>query len=65
MKHLFTRSLLALATSAANTALMASPLEEIVITSSRVAMPLRETGTSISVVNQDAVSYTHLTLPTN
>jgi vitamin B12 transporter len=55
MKHLFTRSLLALATSAANTALMASPLEEIVITSSRVAMPLRETGTSISVVNQDEI----------
>lgn len=55
MQQLFTRGLLALATSAATTGLAASPLEEIVITSSRVAMPLREVGTSISVVNQEAI----------
>ena len=31
-------------------------LEEMVITSSRVAMPLREVGTSISVITQDEIS---------
>lgn len=55
MKHVFPRSLLALAICAATTTPNASPLEEIVVTSSRVAMPLREVGTSMSVVNLDEI----------
>ncbi len=55
MKQQLTCGLLALATCAASTALDASPLEEVVITSSRVPMPLREVGTSLSVINQEAI----------
>jgi vitamin B12 transporter len=33
-----------------------NPLEEIVVTSSRIEMPLREVGTSISVLNADDIS---------
>lgn len=36
-------------------ALADNPLEEVVITSSRVAMPLREVGTSISVLRADDI----------
>jgi vitamin B12 transporter len=47
--------LAALALSCTIPALAESPLEEIVITSSRVSMPLREVGTSISVINQQQI----------
>ncbi len=49
-------SLLAIAVSASPAAFAATPLEEIVVTSSRVPMPLREVGTSISVVTQEEIT---------
>ena len=33
-----------------------NPLEEIVVTSSRIPMPLREVGTSMSVLDDDALT---------
>jgi len=45
-------ALLAFALCACHGALAATDLEEIIVTSSRVPMPLREVGTSISVVTQ-------------
>ncbi len=48
-------ALLAFALCACHGALAATDLEEIIITSSRVPMPLREVGTSISVVTQEEI----------
>lgn len=50
------RALLLVAAGACHTSLVASPLEEVVVTSSRVPMPLREVGTSISVVTQQEIT---------
>ncbi len=47
--------LLAFALCACHGALAATDLEEIIVTSSRVPMPLREVGTSISVVTQEEI----------
>jgi vitamin B12 transporter len=61
MTTLFTGSrllrapLVALALGACTTTLAATKLEEVVVTSSRIPMPLREVGTSISVVTQDDI----------
>ena len=49
-------ALLFAAATAWQTGLVASPLEEVVVTSSRIPMPLREVGTSISVVTQQEIS---------
>ena len=49
-------SLLALALCTCQSASAAPPLEEIVVTSSRIPMPLREVGTSISVITQDEIT---------
>jgi len=51
MKNLLPLSALALACTNSITAVADNKLEEIVVTSSRVEMPLREVGTSISVVS--------------
>lgn len=51
MKNLFPLSVLALACSNSITAVADNKLEEIIVTSSRVEMPLREVGTSISVIS--------------
>ena len=56
MTKLYSRSLLALAICSGHTAINASPLEEVVVTAERVAMPLRQVGTSISVVNQEEIT---------
>lgn len=50
MKKIFTLTALAIS-CAANAQAQNSKLEEIVVTSSRVEMPLRQVGTSISVIN--------------
>jgi vitamin B12 transporter len=50
------RALLLVAAAACHSSLVASPLEEVVVTSSRVPMPLREVGTSISVVTQQEIT---------
>ncbi|MFT4822533.1 MAG: vitamin B12 transporter [Halioglobus sp.] len=50
MKNLFPLSVLAIACSNSLAALADNKLEEIIIISSRVEMPLREIGTSVSVV---------------
>jgi vitamin B12 transporter len=56
MNTIHARTLLALATAAACHATQAaSQLEEIVVTSSRIEMPLREVGTSISVVTEQEI----------
>lgn len=52
MKYLISLGLLAATTSVAAD----SPLEEIVITSSRVPMPLREVGTSLSVLDNSELT---------
>jgi vitamin B12 transporter len=48
--------LLVLALCTCQGALAANPLEEVVVTSSRIPMPLREVGTSISVVTQEQIT---------
>ena len=50
------RALLLVAAAACHNSLGASPLEEVVVTSSRIPMPLREVGTSISVVTQQEIT---------
>lgn len=50
MKHVFPLAALAAAVSAAPVVAADNPLEEIIITSSRVEMPLREVGTSVSLI---------------
>ncbi|MEE4144936.1 MAG: TonB-dependent receptor [Halieaceae bacterium] len=50
------RALLLVVVGAWHTSLAASPLEEVVVTSSRIPMPLREVGTSISVVTQQEIT---------
>ena len=52
MKHLISLGLLAATTAA----YADSPLEEIVITSSKVPMPLREVGTSMSVLDNEELT---------
>ena len=49
-------ALLFAAAAAWQTGLAAYPLEEVVVTSSRIPMPLREVGTSISVVTQQEIT---------
>ena len=49
-------ALLVIALGAAQSALATNSLEEVVVTSSRVPMPLRAVGTSISVVTQEDIS---------
>lgn len=57
MKHLYTPALLALAVSQANTALaQENKLEETIVTSSRVETPLRQVGTSVSVVTAEEIN---------
>ena len=66
MKKVLTISALALATAQASASFAqndTSQLEEIVVVSSRVPMPLREIGTSVSVLNGpdiQALGYTSL-----
>ncbi|MDZ7782253.1 MAG: TonB-dependent receptor plug domain-containing protein [Halioglobus sp.] len=60
MKTVFNLGVLALATTGAMQALADTPgtanrLEEIVVTSSRVPMPLRQVGTSVSVVTASEI----------
>jgi vitamin B12 transporter len=57
MNRFFHSTVLALACACTNTHAdsSASRLEEIVVTSSRVPMPLREVGTSISVISQQEI----------
>ena len=56
MNRLLPGALLALAgASACQTTLADNMLEEIVVTSTGVAMPLREVGTSISVIDQEEI----------
>lgn len=50
------RALVLVAAAACHNSLGASPLEEVVVTSSRIPMPLREVGTSISVVTQQEIT---------
>lgn len=49
------RTLMTLAVGACPAALAAAQLEEVVVTSSRIPMALREVGTSISVVTQEEI----------
>ncbi len=51
MNKTITTALL-LAGGACSAALAATTLEEVVVTSSRVAMPLRQVGTSVSIISQ-------------
>jgi vitamin B12 transporter len=53
--HFLRPPLLALAVCACHSAMATNPLEEVVVTSSRIPMPLREVGTSISVVTQQEI----------
>jgi vitamin B12 transporter len=55
MNKLIPISLLAVASVSAQTAMAIENLEEIVITSSRVPMPMREIGTSVSVITSDEI----------
>jgi vitamin B12 transporter len=55
MNKLIPISLLAVASVSAQTAMAIENLEEIVITSSRVPMPMREIGTSVSVITSDDI----------
>lgn len=49
-------ALLVLALGACHSALADNPLEEVIVTSSRIPMPLREVGTSVSVVTREDIS---------
>jgi len=55
MKKFYAPALLALACGSALAAPGNSKLEEIIVTSSRVAMPLRLVGASVSVLNQQDI----------
>jgi vitamin B12 transporter len=55
MNKLIPISLLAVASVSAQTVMAIENLEEIVITSSRVPMPMREIGTSVSVITSDEI----------
>lgn len=55
MKPLYTATILAIATSQAIAASSNPKLEEMVVTSSRVPMPLRQVGTSVSVVDSQDI----------
>ena len=55
MNKLFPLSALAIACVSSPLALASNKLEEIIVTSSRIAMPLREVGTSVSVISADEI----------
>jgi vitamin B12 transporter len=55
MKSLFNVCTLAAACAASVPAMADNRLEEIIVTSSRVEMPLRKIGTSVSVVNEQEI----------
>jgi vitamin B12 transporter len=55
MKNLFHPALLLVTVCASQAALATNTLEEIVVTSSRIPMPLRQVGTSISVISQQDI----------
>jgi vitamin B12 transporter len=55
MRRLYTPALLALACSSSLSIAANNTLEEVVVTSSRVPMPLREVGTSISVISREEI----------
>lgn len=56
MKKYLPLALLAVASGTSHTALAANTLEEVVVTSSRIEMPLRQVGTSISVVTREDIT---------
>jgi vitamin B12 transporter len=55
MNQLFPLSLLALACAACQVAVAGEQLEEVIVTSSRVPMPLRQVGTSVSVITAEEI----------
>jgi vitamin B12 transporter len=55
MKHRTTGLVLLCAAATAAGQPSKSPLEEIIITSSRVAMPLRQVGTSVSIIDREEI----------
>lgn len=55
MKHRTTGLVLLCAAATAAGQPSESPLEEIIITSSRVAMPLRQVGTSVSIIDREEI----------
>jgi vitamin B12 transporter len=56
VNHFYPATTLALALSQAGTALAENPyLEEVIVTSSRIEMPLRQVGTSVSVVTREKI----------
>ena len=55
MNKLSSATLLALSSVTAVSAQASNKLEETVVTSSRVVMPLREVATSISVITADEI----------
>lgn len=55
MNKTFKLSALALACAAATSTLANDKIEEVIVTSSRIEMPLRQIGTSVSVVNAETI----------
>ncbi len=55
MKYIFPLAALAAAVSAASVSANDNPLEEVIVISSRVEMPLREVGTSVSVISAEDI----------
>jgi vitamin B12 transporter len=55
MKILFRLSALALATTSGAQAQTSTKLEEVIVTSSRIEMPLRQVGTSVSVISVEEI----------